>query len=436
MKFFFETYGCQMNVAESNALENTLLSCGWEETEMPENADLVIINTCAVRYSAETRVFGRLGFYSGLKNQGKDFVLLVTGCMAEKFKEKFKEKYPSINVVLGNFQKSGFKEFLQSLEQLKQPEIVEITPHFIFPENCFKKGEFSSFIPIMNGCNNFCSYCIVPYVRGREISRGHGEILKEIDLLSANNCCEITLLGQNVNSYESGDVDFPLLLEKIAAHLKETASSVKWVRFMSSHPKDLSSRLIDVIADNSVFCRHIHLPVQSGSDKILAEMNRKYTAEHYLSLCNELREKIPSCTISTDVLVGFPGETQEDFDQTLTLMEKADFDYAFMYYYNPRENTRAFSMPNQLDEKTKKSRLAKVVEIQRNRSLKKMEKKVGEVHSVLVEGISKGNDAELIGRTEHDEHLVFPAPPSLVGKFVKVEINDLTGSTFRGKIVS
>ena len=436
MKFFFETYGCQMNVAESNALENTLLSCGWEEAECPEDGDLIIINTCAVRYSAETRIFGRLGFYCGLKNQGKDFVLLVTGCMAEKFKETLKEKYPSVDVVIGNFQKSGFKEFLQSLEDEKTNKIIEPTPHFIFPENCFKKGEFSSFVPIMNGCNNFCSYCIVPYVRGREISRNHDDILAEIDLLSANNCCEVTLLGQNVNSYRSADVDFPLLLEKIAKRLEESASSIKWVRFMSSHPKDLSPRLIEVIAANPVFCRHIHLPVQSGSDRILKEMNRKYTRDHYLSLCKSLREKVPSCTISTDILVGFPGETEDDFNQTVSLMEKADFDYAFMYYYNPRENTRAFEMPNQLDEETKKSRLAKIVEIQRNRSLEKMRKKIGETQMVLVEGISKGNEAELIGRTEHDEHLVFPAPSSLVGKFVKVEINDLTGSTFRGKIVT
>ena len=324
---------------------------------------------------------------------------------------------------------------METLETTKNIELPEATNQFVFPENCFKKGEFSSFVPIMNGCNNFCSYCIVPYVRGREISRNCDEIISEIDLISANNCREITLLGQNVNSYISNGVDFPQLLEKIVVHLKENNLPVKWVRFMSSHPKDLSPRLIEVIAENPILCRHIHLPVQSGSDRILKEMNRKYTRDHYLSLCKSLREKVPSCTISTDILVGFPGETEEDFTQTLSLMEEADFDYAFMYYYNPRENTRAFEMPNQLDEETKKARLATVVEMQRRRSQEKLAKRVGQHELVLVEGISKGNPSELIGRTEHDDHVVFPDDANIIGNFAKIEITDLTGSTFRGKII-
>ena len=463
MTYFFETYGCQMNKAESASLEQLLLERGWKAAEYAETADLVIINTCSVRITAETRIHGRLGWYSALKKERsgeqvvahhrvsrpcevplKKLTVVVTGCMAERLKDSLKIQFPVVDYVVGTFKKQHFQDIIDAVEQNRELVNLEEDAVYSFAPLSYEPGAFQAFVPIMHGCNNFCSYCIVPYVRGREISRSAAEIIKEIDMLSAHSVKEITLLGQNVNSYrfeetlEDGTVntvDFPELLERIAKHIRETKSSIGWVRFMSSHPKDLSDRLIDVIARERVLCRHIHLPVQNGSNAVLKAMNRKYTREHYLELVQKIRGRIPDVSLSTDILVGFPGETEEDFEQTVSLMQQVCYEAAYMYYYNPREGTVAFSMKNQIPVEEKKRRVAKIIEQQLVITKENLLKRIGEKVLVLVEAESRDNSFEVLGRTERDERVVFAGDKSLIGNFVHVSLDELNGNTFKGSLL-
>ena len=461
MRYFFETYGCQMNKAESASIEQLLLLRGWEASDYAETADLVIINTCSVRATAETRIYGRLGWYAALKKaRNGDFCsskrtnpfavevpqkklsLIVTGCMAERLKDDLKKQHPVVDFVVGTFQKQHFENIIDCIEQNKKLSELKETAVYSFAPLSYEQGSFQSFVPIMHGCNNFCSYCIVPFVRGREVSRSADEIIAEFDYLSAKGVREVTLLGQNVNSYkweETVDgktvtVDFPALLERIAEHLANNNSSVGWVRFMSSHPKDLSDRLIDVIAKERILCRHIHLPVQNGSSAVLAAMNRKYTREDYLALVEKIRTRIPDVSLSTDILVGFPGETEDDFQQTLSLMREVQFETAYMYYYNPREGTAACSMKNQIPLEEKKRRVGLVIDLQLQITRDKLLQRVGKKVAVLAEAVSKDCSNELLGRTERDERVVFAGDKSLIGNFVTVILTELTGNTFRAKI--
>ncbi len=286
----------------------------------------------------------------------------------------------------------------------------------------------------MHGCNNFCTYCIVPYVRGRELSRPVDEILNEIDLLGKMNVREITLIGQNVNSYHAGDVNFAQLLQKIADHLRETDSPVKWVRFMSSHPKDFSDDVIEVIAKEPVICRHIHLPVQNGSTAVLKAMNRRYTREQYLSLVERIKARIPDVSLTTDLMMGFPGETEADVEDTLDLMRKVKYESAMMYFYNPREGTPAAKM-EQIPVEVRKERLQRVIDLQLEHTHEQMSKRVGSTVMVLVEGVSRDDKTELLGQTEQHEKIAFKADKSKIGSFVNVKITELSGNTFRGELV-
>lgn len=485
MTFFFETYGCQMNKAESASIEQLLIKRGWSVAHKAETADLIIINTCSVRATAESRVEGRLGWYTALRKargEQSPFILSVTGCMAERLQADLKRRFPVVDYVVGNFEKNIFTNIAAAAEKnsagsapmqnMRQPEQAQVlkqvayaqrrfssnsfvhsdknqnkasldfpdTPVYTFAPLSLEPGAFQAFVPIMHGCNNFCTYCIVPHVRGREISRSPQAILDELDILAAQNVREITLLGQNVNSYNWKNganaelCDFPLLMEKIASHIDTTGSSIKWVRFMSSHPKDLSDRLIEVIRRWSFICRHIHLPVQHGSNDILRRMNRRYTREHYLDLVERIRQALPGVSLTTDILIGFPGETESDFEQTLSLMEQVRYETAFMYYYNPREGTPACAFPDQIPLKIKKERLARIIEIQQRITKEQIAKRVGKTVSVLVESVSRDNDQELLGHTERDERVVFPADKKMIGQFVDVHIDELHGNTFRGKI--
>ena len=422
MTYFFETYGCQMNTAESASVEQLFLARGWTKAGGAQVADVAIINTCSVRETAENRVFGRLGWYAGLKalrageagakrkslEEAADYVkdgakpltLVVMGCMAERLLDSLKTNHPYIDYVVGTF---------------------------------------TSFVPIMHGCNNFCTFCIVPHVRGRECSRPVSDILKEIDTLSSYGVKEITLLGQNVNSYKGLDengstVNFAALLRRIADRLRETKSSIGWVRFMSSHPKDLSDDVIAVIAQEDVLCRHIHLPVQHGSDDVLRRMNRGYTAEKYLALIDKIRRAIPDVSLTTDIMLGFPGETDDDFEKTMELMERVRYETAFMYYYNPREGTPAAKMTGQVPVKLKKSRLQKVIDLQLKITGEEMRLRTGRTVKVLAESISRDSPNELLGKTEQDERVAFAAPQNLIGQFCEVYIEALSGNTFRGRL--
>ena len=452
MKYFFETYGCQMNKAESAAIEQIFMNRGWQNAGNAEEADFIVINTCSVRATAESRIAGRLGWFTTLRRERQkagtgDFTLVVTGCMAERLKDDLKKQFKVVDYVVGTFQRQHFTELIEAAENKTRIEYMDEEPVYSFAPLSYEKGTFQAYVPIMHGCNNFCTYCIVPYVRGREVSRNPDEILKELDMLSERGVREITLLGQNVNSYmwktgDGGDdnkdggsfIDFPALMQLIADHLRETSSSIGWVRFMSSHPKDISERLIDVIAKERVMCRHIHLPVQHGSTRILQAMNRRYTREDYLAKVRMIRSKLPDVSLTTDIMLGFPGETDEDFEEAVSLLQEVKYEAAFMYYYNPREGTKACTMPDQIPMEVKKNRLAKVIDIQLAINRAEMSKRVGTTTKVLVECVSKDNENELLGRTEQDEHVVFAADKSLIGSFVDVKLLELTGNTFKGTL--
>lgn len=457
MKYFFETYGCQMNIAESAAVEQLLIARGWEKSETAELADMAIINTCSVRASAENRIFGRLGYFKGLKDvrnkmefaKYKSFELatklvengpvpltvVVMGCMAERLLDSLKKDWSCIDYVVGTYAKHHFGEIISAVEDKKDAIPVDDTENYKFASISYEQGAKSTFVPIMHGCNNFCTYCIVPYVRGREISRPVEEILQELDTLSRYKVLDITLLGQNVNSYRGTyngqDINFAQLLQIICDHLKKTKSSIGWVRFLSSHPKDFSDELIDTIAKNDLICHHIALPVQHGSSEVLKAMNRRYTREHYLELVAKIKKAIPDVSLTTDIMMGFPTETEEDVELTLDLMNQVRFETACMYYYNPREGTPAAKM-EQIPEEVRKARLQRVIDLQLIHTDEQMKKRIGQTVKVLVESVTRDNSEELLGKTAQDEKVSFKANKSLIGKFIYVTITELNGHTFKG----
>ena len=441
--------------------------------------DMVIINTCSVRATAETRIFGRLGFYAGLKkvrNAAPDaktrsmeeaaayvekngpvpLTLVVMGCMAERLLKTLQKDFPVVDYVVGTYAKNKFGDIISAVEEGKSPVPIEEDPVYTFAPVSYEEGAFSTFVPIMHGCNNFCTYCIVPYVRGREVSRPVDEILAELDVLSSRGVKEITLLGQNVNSYRgalskagaaSADtINFPQLLQTICAHIEKTASPIRWIRFESSNPKDFSDELIDTIAmsakadatspdESPKICRGLHIAVQHGSSRILKLMNRRYTREAYLELVKKIREKIPGIQLSTDIMLGFPGESEEDFEEAYSLMKEVRYESAFMYYFNPREGTPAAKMDGQIDLETKKERLQKIIDLQLKITTDVMQERVGKTITVLADIISRDDKTELLGKTEQNERVAFKGKPSLIGHFVKVHLDSLNGNTFRGTLI-
>ena len=442
--YFFETYGCEMNIAESAAVEQLFIARGWEKSESAQTADVAVINTCSIRETAENRILGRLGWFNGLKavrecrpgakskmleeaadyvrNGAKPLTLIVMGCMAERLLTSFQKDYPFIDYVVGTYAKHHFSEIISAVEEGRKPFQIDDSEKYRFASLSAEPGAFSTFVPIMHGCNNFCTYCIVPYVRGRELSRPVDEVLHEIDLLGKMNVREITLIGQNVNSYHSEDgVNFAGLLQKIADHLRETDSPIKWVRFMSSHPKDFSDDVIDVIAKEPVICRHIHLPVQNGSTAVLKAMNRRYTREQYLALVEKIKARIPEVSLTTDIMMGFPGETEADVEDTLDLMRQVKYESAMMYFYNPREGTPAAKL-EQIPVEIRKERLQRVIDLQLEHTHEQMSKRVGSTVMVLVEGVSRDDKTELLGQTEQHEKIAFKADKSKIGSFVNVKV--------------
>jgi len=422
-----------MNSAESAALALVCKERKWTRAADGESADLVLLNTCSVRLTAEKRALGRIAHYAGLKKKhNRRFTLVIAGCMAQRLGEKLKEKYPQVDYVMGTFARSLFPLILEAVENGVKAEIdLNEKPVFSFSNTHLEEGQFRSFVPIMHGCNNFCSYCIVPYVRGGEVSRDPQNIAREIRLVGERGVREITLLGQNVNNYRWEDIDFAALLKLAAVEAEK--SGVKWIRFLSANPGNFSRGTIEVLASNKVFCRHLHLPVQHGSDGVLKAMNRGYTARAFLELVREIRSAMPGITLSTDILVGFPGETEDDVEQTLHLMEEIKFLYSYMYHFNPREGTKAFDLPNRIDEEVKKERLARVIALQKKHTAQLLKDRIGSTETVLVEGISRKNADELITRTEKDEMAAVPGPMSMIGSFGKLVLSGLKGNTFKAK---
>ncbi len=467
MTYFFETYGCEMNIAESAAVENLFISRGWSKAEKPELADVVIINTCSVRGSAENRIFGRLGYYSGVKKiRHKEpgaktrfeemqpavkyveehgvvpFYVVLMGCMAERLLDSVKKDYPVIDFAVGTFGKYKFGDIITAIENHDKPFDIKEESEYTFPKISYEQEAFSTFVPIMHGCNNFCTYCIVPYVRGREVSRPAEQILAEIDYLSGRGVKEITLLGQNVNAYrckdetaEGGELNFPKLLKKISRHLDETSSSIKWIRFESSNPNDFSDELIEMIASDKHVCHGFHIAAQHGNNEILRRMNRKNTREEFIELVKKLRKAIPDVELITDLMVGFPGETDEQFRDVLSLMEEVKFESSFMYYYNPREGTPAAKYPDQIPVEIKKARLQKVIDLQLRHTEQVMKSRVGQTVEVLADIVSRDDEKELLGKTSQNERVAFKADKSLIGTFVTVRLDSLSGNTFKGTMI-
>ena len=435
-KLFIETYGCQMNTADSEVVASIMQMDGFELTNNINEADAIFVNTCSIRDNAEQRVINRLKNFRSLKRKNKKLVIGVIGCMAERVKDDLIENH-GVNLVVGpdayldipnlmGLAVNGEKAI--NVELSKTETYAEVMPSRI-------SNPISGYISIMRGCNNFCSYCIVPYTRGRERSRDVESILNELKDLQAKNFREVTLLGQNVNSYhfekDGMTIDFPQLLKIVA----EAAPEIRF-RFTTSHPKDMSDRTLEVIAAHPNLCRFIHLPVQSGSNKILKLMNRKYTREWYLDRIAAIRRILPDATIGTDVFCGFHSEDEEDHAQTLSLMKEIGFDMAFMFKYSERPGTHAaHHLPDDVPEETKLRRLDEIIKLQNELSAASNQRDVGKEFEVLVEGFSKRSKEQLFGRTSQNKVVIFPREGRHIGETIRVKINSASSATLFGDVV-
>lgn len=439
-KVRIETYGCQMNVADSEVVAAMMSLAGYEPTELDSEAAAVLINTCSIRDNAEQKILTRLSYWNALRRKsGRNVIIGVIGCMAERLRDELIEKH-GVDLVAGPDAYLDLPNLVAAAET-GQPAInidlsTSETYRDVVPRRLGGAGAVGGFISIMRGCNNFCSYCIVPYTRGRERSREPQSILRELADLRARGFKEATLLGQNVNSYMYNDeetgvtVDFPTLLGMVA----EAAPDMR-IRFTTSHPKDMSDRTLEVIAAHPNLARHIHLPVQSGSDSVLKAMNRKYTREWYLDRVAAIRRILPDAGLSTDMFTGFHDESEEDFQQTLSLMREAGFDSAFMFKYSERPGTLASrEMPDNIPEEVKIERLNRMIALQNELSLESNRRDIGKTFEVLVEGPSKRDPEEYCGRTSQNKFVVFPRAGANRGDFVRVRITDASSATLHGEI--
>ena len=438
-KVRIETYGCQMNVADSEVVASVLGMAGYELTEEDSEASAIIFNTCSIRENAEQKIYQRISHWKAYRRKtGRKIIIAVIGCMAERLKKTLIEDY-GVDVVAGPDSYLQLPELFAAAEAGEKAIDIDLslteTYRDVLPRRIGNPG-VSGFISIMRGCNNFCSYCIVPYTRGRERSREPESILRELADLRERGFKEVTLLGQNVNSYSFGKdgedkVRFPELLRMVA----EAAPDMR-IRFTTSHPKDMSDETLEVMAAYPNIARHIHLPVQSGSDSVLKAMNRKYTREWYLDRIAAIRRILPDAGISTDMFTGFHDESEEDFRQTLSLMREAGFDSAFMFKYSERPGTFASQhLPDNVPEEVKVERLNRMIALQNELSLESNRRDVGKEFEVLVEGTSKRNKDELFGRTSQNKVMVFPRGDSRPGDFIRVRATDASSATLRGEIV-
>ncbi len=436
-KYLIETYGCQMNEHDSEKLEGFLTQMGYGKTDDRKNADLIIFNTCCVRENAELKVYGKLGALKHLKRKNEDLIIAVCGCMMQQdhVVKYIQKTYPHVDLIFGTHNLHNFPFLLEKTLNHKEAivdvwseegEIIEGLP-------VNRRYGIKSFVNIMYGCNNFCSYCIVPYTRGRERSREISEIISEINDLVSKGSKEVMLLGQNVNSYGKtleNEVDFADLLEEVVK-----VPGIERIRYMTSHPKDLSDKLIDTMVKYSKICNHIHLPLQAGSNKVLKEMNRKYSKEDYLKIVESIKEKIPGISITTDIIIGFPNETEEDFKETLEVAKLVEFDSAFTFLYSIREGTPAAKIAGQVPDDVKKDRFQRLKKQIDTIAYKNNQRLLHQEVSVLVEGKSKKNDEILTGRTQTSKTVNFPGEPSLIGKLVTVKITAAKTYSFDGIVI-
>lgn len=465
-KAYVETYGCQMNVSDGELMQGILAAHGYDLATTPEEADVILVNTCAIRDHAEQRVLGRVGQLNALKKERPDLLLGVTGCMAQRMGDTLLEKAPYVDLVMGPDGYRGLPEALARLEsgrsstahartagarralpvlgavpaessgqgdaEAPRLAVLDFQPHENYEGlEVHRNSRISAWVPVQRGCNYRCTYCIVPYVRGNEKNREPERILAEVRDIVARGIPEVTLLGQTVNSYRHGDWDFSRLLREVAR-----VPGIRRVRFTSPHPNDVTPELVEVMATEPTVCKQLHLPAQSGHNRTLKRMLRRYTVETFLEKVEMVRAAIPDIALSTDIIVAFPGETEEEYEATLELMRTVRFDDAFLYRYSPRDGTPATRLPAEqfIPEEVGKERLARLIELQRGIQAEINRSEVGRIEEVLVERMAK-SDGDVLGRTDRNKVVAFPGDESLLGRFVHVRLTDTTGATFIGEPV-
>lgn len=432
LKYYIETYGCQMNEHDSEKIAGMLVKCGYTKADSKQDADFILFNTCCVREHAELRTFGNVGFIKELKQLNPRLILGVCGCMMQQkdVADKLYKRFPFVDLIFGTHELKNFPFMLEKvLDNERIINISEMNGEVIEGLPVERTPGFSTFVNIMYGCNNFCTYCIVPYVRGRERSRRAEDVVNEVREVVALGYKEVTLLGQNVNSYYSDGVNFPKLLEMVNA-----VPGLTRLRFMTSHPKDLSDELIEAMAKLDKVGNHIHLPVQSGSDEILRRMNRRYTSSQYLELVSKLRSKVKDVEITTDIIVGFPGETEEDFEATCDIVRKVGYSNAYTFAYSPREGTIAAKMPDQIAQEVKKQRLNKLNAVLAETIPCGNEKYIGFEGDILIEGVDHRAEPLLFGKLSNFKMVYVQGDERLIGTMVHVKVDGLRFNSLFGHI--
>lgn len=432
LKYYIETYGCQMNEHDSEKIAGMLVKCGYTKADSKQDADFILFNTCCVREHAELRTFGNVGFIKELKQLNPRLILGVCGCMMQQkdVADKLYKRFPFVDLIFGTHELKNFPFMLEKvLDNERIINISQMNGEVIEGLPVERTPGFSTFVNIMYGCNNFCTYCIVPYVRGRERSRRAEDVVNEVREVVALGYKEVTLLGQNVNSYYSDGVNFPKLLEMVNA-----VPGLTRLRFMTSHPKDLSDELIEAMAKLDKVGNHIHLPVQSGSDEILRRMNRRYTSSQYLELVSKLRSKVKDVEITTDIIVGFPGETEEDFEATCDIVRKVGYSNAYTFAYSPREGTIAAKMPDQIAQEVKKQRLNKLNAVLAETIPCGNEKYIGFEGDILIEGVDHRAEPLLFGKLSNFKMVYVQGDERLIGTMVHVKVDGLRFNSLFGHI--
>ncbi|MBC8322221.1 MAG: tRNA (N6-isopentenyl adenosine(37)-C2)-methylthiotransferase MiaB [Candidatus Marinimicrobia bacterium] len=430
--YFIETFGCQMNVADSELVEGLLQKEGYQPIANINSADAVFVNTCAIREHAEEKVHSQLGRYNLIKKQKPDMIIGVLGCMAQNLKDDILESRPYVDIVLGPDSYRKLPEILNR-KIVNQKSIVDtkLSRFEVYDDLFPSRNEgINAWISIMRGCDKFCTFCIVPFTRGRERSRSIASIVAETEQAVADGFVEMTLLGQNVNSYQHKQEGFADLLEAVA-----NIKGVKRIRYTSPHPQDINSELLEVMAAHETICNYIHLPLQAGSNRILQRMNRTYTKEHFVGLVDYIRDVLPNVGISTDIIVGFPGETDEEFEETIDVMNQVKFDSAFTFKYSSRPGTKASEFSDHISEEVKKERLQHIIELQKKHTLERNLESVGNVETVLVEKESKKSTSHWAGRTDSNKWVIFEKGNAKIKDFVPVLITAAKGVSLHGDLV-
>ncbi|MBK7865676.1 MAG: tRNA (N6-isopentenyl adenosine(37)-C2)-methylthiotransferase MiaB [Ignavibacteriales bacterium] len=430
---YIETYGCQMNTADTELVMGILNNNGYDFAKDVKSADVVFLNTCSIRENAEQRIYGRLGNLKTLKEKKPQMVVGILGCMAERLKKNLIEERKLVDIIVGPDEYRRLPELMDVVYGGGKGIGVKLSRTETYDDIIpYREEGLQAWISVMRGCDKFCTYCVVPFTRGRERSRSLESIVKEVEHLSAKGFREVTLLGQNVNSYDDNGNDFADLLAAVAS----VDTGIR-VRYMTSHPQDFSDKLLYTIAAHENLCNYIHLPVQSGSNRILELMNRTYAVEHYLTIIEKAKKIIPGVSFSTDIIAGFPTETLEDHLMTLDLMEKVKYDGAFMFKYSPREGTKAYRMGDDVPEEVKSKRLQQIIEIQHRHSLELNTELIGKTEKVLIEGFSKKSDKFFAARTDSNKIVVIPIQDGIVeGDYVEVKIDRVTSGTLFGEVTS